>query len=167
MAISFLSLGSNLGDRLDHLSKAITALANQPKIKVLKVSSVYQTKPVGGPEQEDYLNAVAKIQTELSALELLDVTQSIENNEGRIREVRWGPRTLDIDVLTYDDLISADEKLTLPHPRISERAFVLVPFFEIDPQATISGLGKIADLYNQIAKFDVQLNSDMKLPEVN
>ncbi len=167
MAISFLSLGSNLGDRLDHLSKAITALANQPKIKVLKVSSVYQTKPVGGPEQDDYLNAVAKIQTELSALELLDVTQSIENNEGRIREVRWGPRTLDIDVLTYDDLISADEKLTLPHPRISERAFVLVPFFEIDPQATISGLGKIADLYNQIAKFDVQLNSDMKLPEVN
>lgn len=167
MAISFLSLGSNLGDRLDHLSKAITALANQPKIKVLKVSSVYQTKPVGGPEQDDYLNAVAKIQTELSALELLDVTQTIENNEGRIREVRWGPRTLDIDVLTYDDLISADEKLTLPHPRISERAFVLVPFFEIDPQATISGLGKIADLYNQIAKFDVQLNSDMKLPEVN
>lgn len=167
MAISFLSLGSNLGDRLDHLSKAITALANQPKIKVLKVSSVYQTKPVGGPEQDDYLNAVVKIQTELSALELLDVTQSIENNEGRIREVRWGPRTLDIDVLTYDDLISADEKLTLPHPRISERAFVLVPFFEIDPQATISGLGKIADLYNQIAKFDVQLNSDMKLPEVN
>ena len=167
MAISFLSLGSNLGERLDHLSKAITALANQPKIKVLKVSSVYQTKPVGGPEQDDYLNAVVKIQTELSALELLDVTQSIENNEGRIREVRWGPRTLDIDVLTYDDLISADEKLTLPHPRISERAFVLVPFFEIDPQATISGLGKIADLYNQIAKFDVQLNSDMKLPEVN
>lgn len=167
MAISFLSLGSNLGDRLDHLSKAITALANQPKIKVLKVSSVYQTKPVGGPEQDDYLNAVVKIQTELSALELLDVTQTIENNEGRIREVRWGPRTLDIDVLTYDDLISADEKLTLPHPRISERAFVLVPFFEIDPQATISGLGKIADLYNQIAKFDVQLNSDMKLPEVN
>jgi 2-amino-4-hydroxy-6-hydroxymethyldihydropteridine diphosphokinase len=167
VAISFLSLGSNLGDRLDHLSKAITALANQPKIKVLKVSSVYQTKPVGGPEQDDYLNAVVKIQTELSALELLDVTQSIENNEGRIREVRWGPRTLDIDVLTYDDLISADVKLTLPHPRISERAFVLVPFFEIDPQATISGLGKIADLYNQIAKFDVQLNSDMKLPEVN
>lgn len=167
MAISFLSLGSNLGDRLDHLSKAITALANQPKIKVLKVSSVYQTKPVGGPEQEDYLNAVVKIQTELSALELLDVTQSIENNEGRIREVRWGPRTLDVDVLTYDDLNSADEKLTLPHPRISERAFVLVPFFEIDPQATISGLGKIADLYKQIAKFDVQLNSDMKLPEVN
>ena len=167
MATSFLSLGSNLGDRLDHLSKAVTALAKQPKIKVIKVSSVYQTKPVGGPEQDDYLNAVVKIQTELSAHELLAVTQSIENNEGRVREVRWGPRTLDIDVLTYDDLISTDEKLTLPHPRISERAFVLVPFFEIDPQATISGLGKVADLYQQIAKFDVQLNSDMKLPEVN
>lgn len=167
MATSFLSLGSNLGDRLDHLSKAVTALAKQPRIKVIKVSSVYQTKPVGGPEQDDYLNAVVKIQTELSAHELLAVTQSIENNEGRVREVRWGPRTLDIDVLTYDDLISADDKLTLPHPRISERAFVLVPFFEIDPQATISGLGKVADLYQQIAKFDVQLNSDMKLPEVN
>ncbi len=167
MATSFLSLGSNLGDRLNHLSKAVTALAKQPRIKVIKVSSVYQTKPVGGPEQDDYLNAVVKIQTELSAHELLAVTQSIENNEGRVREVRWGPRTLDIDVLTYDDLISADDKLTLPHPRISERAFVLVPFFEIDPQATISGLGKVADLYQQIAKFDVQLNSDMKLPEVN
>ena len=167
MATSFLSLGSNLGDRLNHLSKAVTALAKQPRIKVIKVSSVYQTKPVGGPEQDDYLNAVVKIQTELSAHELLAVTQSIENNEGRVREVRWGPRTLDIDVLTYDDLISTDEKLTLPHPRISERAFVLVPFFEIDPQATISGLGKVADLYQQIAKFDVQLNSDMKLPEVN
>ena len=167
MATSFSSLGSNLGDRLNHLSKAVTALAKQPRIKVIKVSSVYQTKPVGGPEQDDYLNAVVKIQTELSALELLGVTQSIENNEGRVREVRWGPRTLDIDVLTYDDLISADDKLTLPHPRISERAFVLVPFFEIDPQATISGLGKVADLYQQIAKFDVQLNSDMKLPEVN
>lgn len=167
MATSFLSLGSNLGDRLDHLSKAVTALAKQPKIKVIKVSSVYQTKPVGGPEQDDYLNAVVKIQTGLSAHELLAVTQSIENNEGRVREVRWGPRTLDIDVLTYDDLISTDDKLTLPHPRISERAFVLVPFFEIDPQATISGLGKVADLYQQIAKFDVQLNSDMKLPEVN
>ena len=167
MATSFLSLGSNLGDRLDHLSKAVTALANQPKIRVLKVSSVYQTKPVGGPEQDDYLNAVVKIQTELSPLELLGITQSIENNQGRVREVRWGPRTLDIDVLTYGDLISTDEKLTLPHPRISERAFVLVPFFEIDPQATISGLGKVADLYQQIAKFDVQLNSDMKLPEVN
>ena len=167
MAISFLSLGSNLGDRLDHLSKAITALANQPKIKVLNVSSVYQTKPVGGPEQDDYLNAVVKIQTELSPIDLLAITQSIENNQGRVREVRWGPRTLDIDVLTYDDLIFADEKLTLPHPRISKRAFVLVPFFEIDPQATISGLGKVADLYQQIAKFDVQLNSDMKLPEVN
>ena len=167
MATSFLSLGSNLGDRLNHLSKAVTALAKQPRIKVIKVSSVYQTKPVGGPEQDDYLNAVVKIQTELSAHELLAVTQSIENNEGRVREVRWGPRTLDIDVLTYDDLISADDKLTLPHPQISERAFVLVPFFEIDPQATISGLGKVADLYQQIAKFDVQLNSDMKLPEVN
>ena len=167
MATSFLSLGSNLGDRLDHLSKAVTALANQPKIKVLIVSSVYQTKPVGGPEQDDYLNAVVKIQTELSPIDLLAITQSIENNQGRVREVRWGPRTLDIDVLTYDDLIFADEKLTLPHPRISERAFVLVPFFEIDPQATISGLGKVADLYQQIAKFDVQLNSDMKLPEVN
>ena len=167
MATSFLSLGSNLGDRLDHLSKAVTALANQPKIKVLKVSSVYETKPVGGPEQDDYLNAVVKIQTELSALELLDVTQSIEKNEGRVREVRWGPRTLDIDVLTYDDLISADEKLTLPHPRISDRAFVLIPFFEVEPTATISGLGKVADFYQQIAKFDVQLNSDMKLPEVN
>ena len=167
MATSFLSLGSNLGDRLDHLSKAVTALANQPKIRVLKVSSVYQTKPVGGPEQDDYLNAVVKIQTELSPLELLGITQSIENNQGRVREVRWGPRTLDIDVLTYDDLISTDEKLTLPHPRISERAFVLVPFFEVEPAATISGLGKVADLYQQIAKFDVQLNSDMKLPEVN
>ena len=167
MAISFLSLGSNLGERLDYLSQAVTALMNTPKIKVLKVSSVYQTKPVGGPEQEDYLNAVIKIETDLSPTQLLEVTQSIENNEGRVRDIRWGPRTLDIDVLTYDNLISADEKLTLPHPRISERAFVLVPFFEIEPTATVTGLGALSDLYNQISKSDVQLNSDMKLPEAN
>lgn len=167
MAISFLSLGSNLGDRLNYLSQAVTTLTNTPKIKVLKVSSIYQTKPVGGPEQDDYLNAVVKIDTELSPQELLAVTQSIENNAGRVREVRWGPRTLDIDVLTYADLISADEKLTLPHPRISERAFVLVPFYEIEPTATIAGIGELASLYNRISKSDVQLNSDMKLPKVN
>ena len=167
MAISFLSLGSNLGERLDYLSQAVTALMNTPKIKVLKVSSVYQTKPVGGPKQEDYLNAVIKIETDLSPTQLLEVTQSIENNEGRVRDILWGPRTLDIDILTFDNLLSADEKLTLPHPRISERAFVLVPFFEIEPTATVTGLGALSDLYNQISKSDVQLNSDMKLPEAN
>ena len=167
MPVSFLSLGSNLGNRLEHLSDAVISLQNHPKVKVTKVSAVYQTKPVGGPEQDDYLNAVLEIETELSPTELLEVIQSIENGQDRVREVRWGPRTLDIDVLTYNDLILGDEKLTLPHPRISERAFVLVPWHEIAPDTVIAGVGELEGLYQQIPKLDVQLNSDMKLPEVN
>ncbi len=164
MTISYLSLGSNLGDRLAHLTNAVNNLNSQPKIKVLKVSSVYQTQPVGGPEQDDFLNAVVKIETQLSPKELLDVAQSLENNAQRVREVRWGPRTLDIDVLSFGDLVSQDENLTLPHPRISQRAFVLIPWNEIDPQTQIPGLGKVSELVNQISSVGVQLNSDMKLP---
>lgn len=167
VSISFLSLGSNLGDRLAHLTAAINQLANNPQIQILKVSSVYQTKPVGGPTQDDFLNAVVKIETEMLPKQLLAFVQSIENAQNRTRDIRWGPRTLDIDVLSYDDLVSLDEELTLPHPRIAQRAFVLVPLFEIEPYGQISGLGQIAQLYNQIPKDDVQLNSDMKLPEGN
>ncbi len=167
MAVSFLSIGSNLGDRLAHLSNAVEALAENPAIQVIKVSSVYQTKPVGGPQQDDYLNAVVKIETALSPTQLLAVTQSIENAQQRVRDVRWGPRTLDIDVLTYGDLVESDETLTLPHPRISERAFVLIPWHEIEPTFSIPKLGKLETLLEQISKADVQLNSDMKLPRGN
>ncbi len=167
MAVSFLSIGSNLGDRLAHLSSAVEALAENPAIQVLKVSSVYQTKPVGGPQQDDYLNAVVKIETALSPTQLLAATQSIENAQQRVRDVRWGPRTLDIDVLTYGNLVKTDETLTLPHPRISERAFVLIPWYQIEPTFSIPKLGKLETLFEQISKADVQLNSDMKLPRGN
>lgn len=167
MAVCYLSLGSNLGDRLAHLTNAVSALKSQPKIKVLKVSSVYQTRPVGGPDQDDFLNAVIKIDTSLTSTELLEITQGIENSANRTREVHWGPRTLDIDILSYADVVSADEKLTLPHPRISQRAFVLIPWNEIDPTAQIPGLGEVSKLVNQVSSEGVQLNSDMKLPGVS
>lgn len=163
MTKSVLSIGSNLGDRLANLQSAVTGLINHPEISLVKVSSVFETKPFGGPEQDDFLNAVIEIETELSPKSLLEFAQKLENESGRVREVRWGPRTLDVDILVYGEQVSLDENLILPHPRISERAFVLVPWFELDPNATIPNLGNLAELHKTIDKADVQLKSEMKL----
>lgn len=158
-----LSIGSNLGDRLENLQTAVTKISGNPRISNVVSSSVYETAPFGGPEQDDFLNAVLLLETDLSAEELLTFAQQLETQANRVREVRWGPRTLDVDILTYGDEIHESETLTIPHPRIAQRAFVLVPWFEIDPSATIPALGKLADLTAAIDKSGVQLNRDMKL----
>jgi 2-amino-4-hydroxy-6-hydroxymethyldihydropteridine diphosphokinase len=103
------------------------------------VSPVYQTAPVGGPEQPDYLNAVLLIQTTLPPRELLAGVLAIEASHGRVRDIRFGPRTLDIDIISYADQVSDDQALILPHPRAHERAFVLAPWHDIDPDATLAG----------------------------
>lgn len=141
-----VALGSNIGDSAATLQGAIDALAAAPGVSVLAVSRVVETDPVGGPEQDDYLNAVVLVRTTLEALALLDVAQGVEQMFGRTREVRWGPRTLDIDLLAFDDLILDSERLTLPHPRAHERGFVLVPWFDVDRNGMIPGRGRIADL---------------------
>jgi 2-amino-4-hydroxy-6-hydroxymethyldihydropteridine diphosphokinase len=128
-----LGIGSNLGERLAHLQLAVDLLAAADGITVVGVSPVYETAPVGGPEQPDYLNAVVAIDTTLSAHELLAVAQRIEAAAERVRTVRWGPRTLDVDVLLVGDEQLDDPDLVVPHPRLAERAFVVVPLADLEP----------------------------------
>ncbi len=144
-----IALGSNLGDSQSILSDAITQI--RKSIDVQAVSDFHETIPVGGPEQPNYLNAVLIANTQMKPLELIAHLQSIENNAGRVRNERWGPRILDLDLITYGDLVMDEQLLTLPHPRAHERSFVLAPWFEIDPQAVLPGYGKIGVLLKQIA----------------
>jgi 2-amino-4-hydroxy-6-hydroxymethyldihydropteridine diphosphokinase len=141
-----LALGSNMGDSAAILQGALDDLTSVDGIRVIAVSRVYETDPVGGPEQEPYLNAVALVVTDLDPWELLAVTQSIERHWHRVREVRWGPRTLDIDILAVGEEAVDSDDLVIPHPRAHERAFVLVPWLDADPEARIPGHGRVADL---------------------
>ena len=145
-----LSLGSNMGDRLATLQGAVDALAQHPDVEIAAVSSVFETDPVGGPEQDDYLNAIAIGRTRLLPRDLLDVTQAIEHAWNRMRDIRWGPRTLDIDIIELGGLESQDPDLVLPHPRAHERAFVLVPWLEADPDADLVGYGSIRALLSSM-----------------
>lgn len=134
-----LGLGSNLGDRAGHLKAAVSALARLDATRVSAVSSIYRTEPVGIVDQGAFFNAVVRIETELEPLDLLDRCLEIEQNRGRERLERWGPRTLDIDLLLFGDRILDEPSLRLPHPLVLERAFVLVPLLEIWPNVTIGG----------------------------
>jgi 2-amino-4-hydroxy-6-hydroxymethyldihydropteridine diphosphokinase len=141
-----LALGSNLGNRLANLQGGVDALCAEPGLEDVAVSPVYETAPVGGPAQPDYLNAVLTASTALPARAVLDRARAAEAALRRVRGQRWGPRTLDVDVIVYADVISADPELTLPHPRAHERAFVLAPWHDLDPDAAIPGRGPIAGL---------------------
>lgn len=129
----YLSLGSNLGDRKAQLQEAVRLLQTNPSISNIKMSSIYETAPVGYLDQDAFLNLVIRLETSLSPLELLDICQEIEQALHRERLVRWGPRTVDLDVLLYGQEQLATERLTIPHPRMYERAFVLVPLQELMP----------------------------------
>ena len=131
---AFLGMGSNLGDSRQLL---MTAINNLPD--VCAVSGVYETAPVGGPTQDAYLNLVVEISTSLEPYELLSVCQGLEQEARRVRAVRWGPRTLDVDVLLYGELQLTDPDLTIPHPRMDERAFVLYPLAELAPELLPKG----------------------------
>jgi 2-amino-4-hydroxy-6-hydroxymethyldihydropteridine diphosphokinase len=141
-----LALGSNLGDRLRSLQGAVDALFDAPGLTFVAVSPVYETEPVGGPAQPDYLNAVLLAGTTLPAREILALTSRIEQAFHRVREIPMGPRTLDIDIITCGGEVSDDPVLTLPHPCAHERAFVLAPWLDADPAAAIPGRGRVADL---------------------
>jgi 2-amino-4-hydroxy-6-hydroxymethyldihydropteridine diphosphokinase len=125
-----------MGDRVALLQGALDSLAARG-VRILAVSSVYETAPVGGPDQGDFLNAVALVRTSVEPLELLALCQQVEAEHDRIREVRWGPRTLDVDLIEMDGVAMEDEILTLPHPRARERAFVCIPWLEVDPDAVL------------------------------
>jgi 2-amino-4-hydroxy-6-hydroxymethyldihydropteridine diphosphokinase len=138
---AYLGLGSNLGDRLDHLQRGVDVLAAVEGIEVLAVSRVYETAPVGGPEQDDFLNAVLAVETALDPFALLAAAQAAEQAEQRVRTVRWGPRTLDVDVLRYGDERIATPDLEIPHPRMHERAFVLAPLHDVAPELVAEPAG--------------------------
>lgn len=145
MALVYLGLGSNLGDRILYLKKAVDILNSHEKISVIKISSFYETNPVGYEEQGKFMNAVALCETELTPYELLEFIQKIENTLERVRTVRWGPRTIDIDILMYGEVEICDEPhLMVPHPRMTEREFVLVPLVEIAPEAVHPPTGSTA-----------------------
>ncbi|WP_018663715.1 2-amino-4-hydroxy-6-hydroxymethyldihydropteridine diphosphokinase [Heyndrickxia acidiproducens] len=131
--IAYLSLGSNIEPRLTYLQNAVKALQSTPGIELDKVSSIYETDPVGYTEQGNFLNMAVRIKTVFTALELLETCLSIEQQLGRERKIHWGPRTIDLDILLYNHENMKTEKLVLPHPRMHERAFVLVPLLELEP----------------------------------
>jgi len=130
---AYIGLGSNLGDREENLRRAIVHLDGMPGVKVLRVSSFHETEPVGYAEQGKFLNAALMVETSLSAEDLLTACQGIENKLGRVRTVRWGPRTIDLDILIYDGLVIDTVRLKVPHPLMHEREFVLAPLCEIAP----------------------------------
>jgi 2-amino-4-hydroxy-6-hydroxymethyldihydropteridine diphosphokinase len=157
MVRAVLALGSNLGASHDTLSLAVADLVDTRHVRLVEVSPVVVSKPVGGPEQPDYLNMVIEVETDLSPHELLARCHVVEDKHHRVREVRWGPRTLDVDIITYDDLAMDDGTLVLPHPRAHERAFVLQPWAWMDSAATLNGV-PVGQLAAQAADYgDLQL----------
>jgi 2-amino-4-hydroxy-6-hydroxymethyldihydropteridine diphosphokinase len=129
--VAFLGLGSNLGDRLTNLQGAVDLLQDEPGLHVNASSAVWETVPVGGPPQPDYLNAVIRVETDLSARDLLEVAHRVEARLGRVRKERWGARSIDIDLLLFDEETIDEADLVVPHPRLSQRAFVLLPLLEL------------------------------------
>jgi 2-amino-4-hydroxy-6-hydroxymethyldihydropteridine diphosphokinase len=136
-----LGIGSNLGDRLAYLQLAVDHLADAAGVRVVAVSPVYETEPVGGPVQDEFLNAVVAVDTRLPPAALLAVAQAAEGAARRVRTERWGPRTLDVDILLYGDERSDDPDLTIPHPRMAERAFVLAPLHDLDARLAAEPVG--------------------------
>jgi 2-amino-4-hydroxy-6-hydroxymethyldihydropteridine diphosphokinase len=147
---AYLALGSNIGNREQYLQDAIQYLDNHEHIHVSGRSHIYETEPVGYVDQDAFLNMVIEVETHLSAQELFTVMLSIENKLGRIREIRFGPRTIDLDLLLYDDLQQEDPQLILPHPRMTERAFVLVPLVEVMQQRHSRQTGEWAGQLDQV-----------------
>jgi 2-amino-4-hydroxy-6-hydroxymethyldihydropteridine diphosphokinase len=142
---AYLALGSNLGDRLEHLREAVRLLHAEPGVEVVRSSRVYETEPVG-PPQPDYLNAVIEVRNDGTALDLLEACRRVEDALGRIREGRWGPRTIDVDVLTFDQETIDEPDLVVPHPRMHERGFVLVPLGELEADPMLPGGRRLASL---------------------
>ena len=162
-ARAVLSVGANLGDRLGTLQGCVQAIAELPDTDVLAISPLYETAPVGGPPQPDYLNAVVLIQTGLPPRGLLDAIHAIEARFGRVRAERFGPRTLDIDIVDYAGQVSDEEDLTLPHPRAHQRAFVLAPWHDVDPGAELPGHGPVAALLAALDRTGVRPVPDQVL----
>ena len=154
--LTYIGLGSNLKRPKEQIEKALRALSEAKEITLLSVSSFYQSKPLLDMPGPNYLNAVCKIETKLSALDLLNFCQEIEDNQHRVREVKWGSRTIDLDILLYGEQVLVTKRLTIPHPEMINRAFVLLPLFEIEPGLKLPLLGPLNGLLERIEPSDVE-----------
>lgn len=146
----FIGLGANIGDPLAQIRRALSILAAMPRTRLLRQSSLYRNPPVGYLDQPEFVNAVAEIETRLTPRDLLDRLLALERAHGRVRDYPNAPRTLDLDILLYGEREMHEPGLTIPHPRMLERAFVLVPLAEIAPDAIVPGSGRIADLVRSV-----------------
>jgi 2-amino-4-hydroxy-6-hydroxymethyldihydropteridine diphosphokinase len=160
-----LSLGSNLGNRLETLQGAIDALEDTPGVRIKAVSPVYETEPWGVEpgSQPSYFNAVVVLKTTLPPSSLLERAHAVEEAFHRVRDERWGARTLDVDIVAYADVVDDDPHLTLPHPRAHQRAFVLAPWHDVDPEAQLPGLGAVAELLDTVTREGVAARKDLEL----
>ncbi|MGW5091981.1 2-amino-4-hydroxy-6-hydroxymethyldihydropteridine diphosphokinase [Streptomyces coelicoflavus] len=160
-----IALGANLGNRLETLQGAIDALEDTPGVRVKGVSPVYETEPWGvAPDsQPSYFNAVVIVKTTLPPDSLLERAHAVEEAFHRVRDERWGPRTLDVDIVAYAEVVSDDPRLTLPHPRAHERAFVLAPWLDVDPEAALPGQGSVTDLLGAVTRDGVAPRADLEL----
>ena len=160
--ISYIGLGSNLGEPEAQIRSAVIAINNMPHSKITKISQLYFSRPMGPKDQPDYMNAVAAIETDLSPIELLDQLQQIENDAGRIRkDNRWGPRVLDLDILLFDNQVLDCDRLTVPHYGMKEREFVLIPLAEIAPELTLPGGESINRLSKNIDTNGLKIHSSL------
>lgn len=162
-----IGLGSNVGNRQENIIRAIAELSQHREITIDKVSSLYETKPVGLTDQPDFLNGAISIRTTLEPLRLLEVCLQVECKMGRVRKQRWGPRNIDIDILMYHNQSSCDEVLEIPHPRLQERAFVLIPVKEIASDIVVyQGLtaGEVLQTIND--SNDVRLYAEMEISAI-
>ncbi|MEU0968004.1 2-amino-4-hydroxy-6-hydroxymethyldihydropteridine diphosphokinase [Streptomyces sp. NPDC005917] len=160
-----VALGSNLGNRLETLQGAVDALEDTPGVRIKAVSPVYETEPWGVEpgSQPTYYNAVVVLKTTLPPSSLLERAHAVEEAFNRVRDEHWGPRTLDVDIVAYADVVSDDPQLTLPHPRAHERAFVLAPWYDVDPEAQLPGRGTVADLLAAVTRHGVEARADLEL----
>ena len=164
VTIAYLGLGSNVGDREEYIEQAIFLLEKNPKIEMVKHSSNFETEAEGGGNQPPFINAVAAVKTKLDPYQLLDLCQEIEATLGREREIEWGPRTIDIDILLYNDDVISDDRLQVPHPLMHERIFVLKPLREIAPQMMHPILEKSIDTLYEEKKTEMGEKYDDELP---
>lgn len=155
MSRAYLSLGSNIGDKKNHLDEAVKLIESNPYISDVLVSEFYETAPVGYLDQDVFMNIAIEINTTLDSYKLLDFCHEIEEALKRKRIIRWGPRSIDVDILLFDDIMSDDEKLTIPHPRMTERAFVIVPLYDLNQELVINNLS-IKDIFNSLNKDDIR-----------
>lgn len=163
LRVAVFSLGSNLGDRFEYLQGAVGALRATPGLRITGVSSVYETTPVGLVEQPDFLNIVVVTESTLPSMVMLERALAIEDAYSRVRVVPGGPRTVDVDLIAVGDRVLNGENLTLPHPRAHERAFVLAPWLEVEPDAELVGHGRVADLLAGLDATGVRRRDDLRV----